>query len=396
MTNEKWELGTISDIAEISPRINKSHLTDDSLVSFISMTSVSESGGVIEMQEKRYADVKSGFSSFENGDVLFAKITPCMENGKGALVDNLTNGVGFGSTEFFVLRAKQPESREFLYQLTISKDFREKARSYMKGTSGQQRVSKDIFSMLKIPVPPLPEQQRIASILSAADKAIEEAGIAVEESERMKKGLMQKLIPNDETNIEKWDSVRLDEISDVQTGPFGSQLHQKDYVEDGSPIITVEHLGEYGITNQNLPRVSDTDKERLSRFILRKGDIVFSRVGSVDRNCLITDEEDGWLFSGRLLRIRPTKLDKVNAKYLSYFFHTHEFVEMIKNHSVGGIMPSLNTKLMSDVKIILPPLMLQEKISEVISRVDERILLAKKRKALLEKTKLGLMQKLLS
>ena len=84
----------------------------------------------------------------------------------------------------------------------------------------------------------------------------------------------------------------------VQTGPFGSQLHQKDYVDVGTPIITVEHLGENRINHQNIPCVSDYDKERLSKYSLKCGDIVFSRVGSVDRRSLVREAEEGWFFSG--------------------------------------------------------------------------------------------------
>ena len=87
----------------------------------------------------------------------------------------------------------------------------------------------------------------------------------------------------------------------------------------GLPIITVEHLGENRIRHNDMPRVSDKDRERLSKYQLRKGDIVFSRVGSVDRRALVRDAEDGWLFSGRCLRVRPKKT-RVDSAYLSYFF----------------------------------------------------------------------------
>lgn len=79
-------------------------------------------------------------------------------------------------------------------------------------------------------------------------------------------------------------------LSDIQTGPFGSQLHKENYVDDGTPIVTVEHLGNRVFTEQNLPRVSNEDKQRLSKYILKEGDIVFSRVGSVDRLIAITKE----------------------------------------------------------------------------------------------------------
>ena len=92
----------------------------------------------------------------------------------------------------------------------------------------------------------------------------------------------------------KWKCVRLDAVACVKTEPFGAQLHENDYVEKGTPIITVEHLSELGIVHNNLPLVSDSDKERLSQYLIEEGDIVFSRVGSVDRNSLISKDEHGW------------------------------------------------------------------------------------------------------
>src|SRR5712691_1261482 len=118
---------------------------------------------------------------------------------------------------------------------------------------------------------------------------------------------------------EDWEVTKLREVADVKTGPFGSSLHEKDYVDDGTPIITVEHLGEQGVIYVNLPMVSDIDRKRLKAYSLSKGDIVFSRVGSVDRNALIKEEESGWLFSGRLLRIR-LKISKIYPHFLSYYF----------------------------------------------------------------------------
>ena len=114
----------------------------------------------------------------------------------------------------------------------------------------------------------------------------------------------------------EWQINSLEQMADIRTGPFGSVLHASDYVFLGTPIITVGHLGERGITKDNLPHVSDSDKKRLSKYTLNVGDIVFSRVGSIDRNAYVTKDEDGWLFSGRLLRIRPFS-SKVSAKYLS-------------------------------------------------------------------------------
>ena len=170
-----------------------------------------------------------------------------------------------------------------------------------------------------------------------------------------------------------WQKVRLYEVASVKTGPFGTQLHQHDYVQsDGTPIITVEHLSERGLIHKNLPLVSDHDKKRLNQYLIQEGDIVFSRVGSVDRSTIVKKDQDGWLFSGRLLRLRPRKYD-VHSPYLNYFFHTNKFRHHMRSIAVGGIMPSINTSILSNVIVHLPPLDEQKAIASLLETWDTAI-----------------------
>ena len=171
--------------------------------------------------------------------------------------------------------------------------------------------------------------------------------------------------------------------SGVQTGPFGSQLHKKDYVSVGTPILTVEHLGENRIKHQELPKVSDNDRKRLYKYSLRKGDIVFSRVGSVDRRALVREEEEGWLFSGRCLRVRPDP-DKIDSGYLSYFFGQPMFQNYIRSIAVGATMPSLNTRILSDVVVYYPPLPEQRTIAHILGTLDDKIELNRRMNETLE------------
>ena len=172
--------------------------------------------------------------------------------------------------------------------------------------------------------------------------------------------------------MSKWQECKLGEVAEIQTGPFGSQLHQRDYKVVGTPIITVEHLGENRVLHQNLPLVGDTDKERLKRYIIYEGDIVFSRVGSVDRRAYVSKRENGWMFSGRLLRVRPDR-KLVSPKYLSYYFGQEDFKEHIRRIAVGATMPSINTSILSGVDILLPPLSEQRAIASVLSSLDDKI-----------------------
>ena len=163
----------------------------------------------------------------------------------------------------------------------------------------------------------------------------------------------------------------LRDIADIQTGPFGSQLHKEDYVDVGTPIVTVEHLGNRIFTEQNLPRVSDEDKMRLSKYILAEGDMVFSRVGSVDRCSYVDAAHDGWMFSGRCLRVRPNS--EIDPLFLYYFFCLEETKQFVRNIAVGATMPSINTKLLGEVEVIYPSLTDQQKIVAMLSALDNRI-----------------------
>lgn len=163
----------------------------------------------------------------------------------------------------------------------------------------------------------------------------------------------------------------LRELADIQTGPFGSQLHKEDYVVDGTPIVTVEHLGNKMFSEQNLPRVSNTDKNRLKKYMLKQGDIVFSRVGSVDRCSYVDQKHDGWMFSGRCLRVRPTS--EIDSEYLYYYFCLEETKQFVRNIAVGATMPSINTKLLGEVVVTFPELEQQKRISGILSAIDSKI-----------------------
>lgn len=146
---------SLSDLIEINPKKSEiSSLDKETEVSFVPMADVSEEGDMKINQTRRISEVWSGFTYFREDDVVFAKITPCMENGKGAIARTLVNGIGFGTTEFHVLRPKKGVSTSsWIFQLTHSKFFRKQAESNMTGSAGQKRVPKDFFFKFKIPRP---------------------------------------------------------------------------------------------------------------------------------------------------------------------------------------------------------------------------------------------------
>lgn len=180
----------------------------------------------------------------------------------------------------------------------------------------------------------------------------------------------------------EWKEVRLGDVADVQTGPFGSQLHKDNYVNKGTPIVTVEHLGNKWFTSQNLPMVSDEDKLRLAKYCSQEGDVIFSRVGSVDRCSYVSKEYSGWLFSGRCLRVRPRS--GINPEYLYYFLTNEGTKQYIRNIAVGATMPSINTKLLNEVPVKIPSLPDQCRIASILSSLDRKIELNNKINADLE------------
>ncbi len=148
------------------------------------------------------------------------------------------------------------------------------------------------------------------------------------------------------------DFIKLGDICNIQTGPFGSQLHSNDYSLNGTPIVTVEHLGNRKFTLQNLPHVKEEDRIRLQKYNMKEGDIIFSRVGSVDRCTYVFQNNVGWLFSGRCLRIR-VESECLCSLFLYYYFCLDEVKLYIRNIAVGATMPSINTKLLQNIEIIL-------------------------------------------
>ena len=149
-----WPMVALGDVVKVNPRLPKD--TDESqLVTFLKMASVSEQAELLEQESRVLADTKKGFTYFERNDVLLAKITPCFENGKAALVNGLNTKIGFGSTEFHVLRAMEGKiDKEYLFYLVWNEQFRFLGEHAMKGAAGQQRISADFLKGLKIPLPP--------------------------------------------------------------------------------------------------------------------------------------------------------------------------------------------------------------------------------------------------
>ena len=195
---ESWEQCSLSDVCTVNPKkADTKDLPDELEVSFFPMPALSEIyGEITDSQTRLLKEVRSGFTNFSEGDVVFAKITPCMENGKSAVVGKLVNDIGYGTTEFFVLRCSDRLYNRFLYHLVRDKSFRDKAKAVMTGAVGQQRVPKRYLETYKLNLPKFNEQREIVRILDgsfAKEQQTKEAAEAVlDQIDLMKKSILAR------------------------------------------------------------------------------------------------------------------------------------------------------------------------------------------------------------
>tara|TARA_Y100000590_G_C15605528_1_gene971831 strand:- start:440 stop:1075 length:636 start_codon:yes stop_codon:yes gene_type:complete len=182
--------------------------------------------------------------------------------------------------------------------------------------------------------------------------------------------------------------------SGVQTGPFGSLLHSSDYVNEGVPVILIRNIKDGSIDTADLPRISEDHAEKLGKFRLRSGDIVFSRVGRVGSCFRAREEHEGWVISGQTLRIRFA--DNHDTKFLVYVLSGEEIQSSVLDASVGTTRTSLNTSILENLQIKLPPPEEQERIAEILGSVDEQVAASEKKLDHAELLKKSLMQDLLT
>ena len=215
-----WVMSPLCEVAEINPRLDKSAFAEDVEVLFVPMPAVEAETGKIDVSQIRtFGEVKKGYTPFKRGDVLFAKITPCMENGKMAVVPDLHNNIGFGSTEFHVLRHNHGVEPSFLYYFVSSKGFRFDAKHNMTGAVGQKRVPTTYLEKCHIPLPPSREQERIVSkleeLLSELDKGIESFKTAREQLTVYRQAVLKHAFEGKLT--EEWRKKHADELEPAET-----------------------------------------------------------------------------------------------------------------------------------------------------------------------------------
>lgn len=269
----RWQIKTLTDVCEINPRLPRDHrIADDQIVSFVPMAAVDEVFGAIQdRQERPFFDVRKGYTAFRDGDVLFAKITPCMENGKAAIATGLVGGLGFGSTEFHVLRAKETVLPEWLFYFVRQPSFRREAKRNFTGTAGQQRVPTTFLSSVAIPVPPLTEQRRIVDLLARAEGIVRLRREAQAKAQAIIPALFVDMFGDPATNPKRWPTQPLRSLVNFRSGGTPSKA-KPDYWVGDLPWVSPKDMKVTTIRDA-------TDK--ISRVVLKETSLKLIPPGSV-------------------------------------------------------------------------------------------------------------------
>ena len=297
----------LGEVCAVNPRRPRHAVGSGDLpVSFVPMAAVDERLGEITGQEDRpLAAVARGFSSFQTGDVLFAKITPCMENGKIAVARDLTNRIGRGSTEFYVLRPGEAILSDYLFYYLRQRRFRQEAKRHFVGTAGQQRVPKSFIENARIPLPPLDEQRRIVAILNRAARIERLRARAAERLREFVPALFVEMFGDPVENPMGWPKERLG----VVVGEFRYGTSGKCSTKEGPgdlPVLRIPNVVG-GVINWGELKFRGLEGREAESLQLMVGDILFVRTNGNPNyigRCAVFEGGRPAAFASYLIRAR--------------------------------------------------------------------------------------------
>ena len=345
------DVAAIADVVEINPK--KAEVRDldpGTLVSFVPMEDLKTDRPDFAVTcERPIGEVLTGYTYFRDRDVLLAKITPCFENGKAGVARGLRNGIGFGSSEYYVLRCGDRVVPEFLYRFITRPAFREEGEKNMSGTGGQQRVARDFLAGYEIPLPPLEEQRRIVVEIEGYQKVLDGA---------------RQILAGGETRIiveADWQTVSFEALCGRMQYGLSVPLN-----EDGRGVKTfrmAELVRGRAVDNGSM-KCADIAKSEATKYRLVKGDLLFNRTNSFEHvgRTGIFDLDGDYVFASYLLRL-IIRRDLAEPAFVNAWMNTREFqtgVKSLASRAVG--QSNISASSLAGYEIPLPPLDEQRRI----------------------------------
>ncbi len=397
---EGWVIAKLSDVCKIKPSKSeaKSKLAGTDLVSFLPMSDLGINQKSVNPSEERTLEKVSGsYTYFSDDDVLLAKITPCFENGKLGIARNLTNGVGFGSSEYIVFRSKGDIDPEYLFYFLSQDDFRESGAKVMTGAVGHKRVPKEYVENYKLPLPPLPEQKRIVAILDEAFAGIDKAIANTQQNLANARELFESYL-----NIiftKKGDGWVTEELNkNVKFIDYRGKTPPK--TEEGIRLITAKNV-KMGYINREPEEFIDASvyDTWMTRGFPKKGDVLFTTeapLGMISQ--LDTDET---VVIGQRLITMQANPKIIDHTFLKYALTSKPLQNEIHSRSTGATVLGIKAKLLKQIPIYFPKeISEQKKIANKIELHENNCkrleIISKQKLASLAELKQSLLQKAFS
>lgn len=355
---------TLSEIAEINPSLGVS-LDETDEVSFVPMGAFSEvTASVVAEETRQFGQVKKGFTGFRSGDVIFAKITPCFENGKIGLA-NISRDVGFGSTEFHVIRAR-PEMADprFLHHFLRLGSVRLSGTKRMTGSAGQRRVPKSFLESLPVPALPLDEQRRIAAMLDKAEELRAKRRAAIALLDQLPQAIFLKMFGDPATNPQKWPRIPIEALVEKVTNWNPGQLSGEfQYVDISS--IDSESKEVVGVR-----RIAVEDAPSRARQRIQSGDVLVSTVRpNLNAVAVVRDIDDTGTASTGFCVLRPQPKRAVFS-YLFCWVRSKPFIESMARQATGASYPAVNDRIVKSFEVFDVPLDLQNVFAARLESID--------------------------
>lgn len=366
-----WQTKTLAEVCQIKPPKSEVRriVTESDLVSFAPMEDLGiDQKFLVATRSRPLAEVAGSYTYFADGDVLLAKITPCFENGKLGIAADLTNGIGFGSSEYIVFRPDTSVDKEWLYYFLSRESFRVEGAERMSGAVGHKRVAKDFIDACPIPVPSLPEQQRIIGILDQAFDGIAAAKANFEANLQNARALFESHLQSVFTQRGAgWVEKPLGDLCERITKGSSPKWQGIAYVDEpGILFVTSENVGEYRLLMDRPKYVEEKFNAKEKKSILRNGDVLTNIVGaSIGRTAVFDlDEVANINQAVCLIRCDSSLLDNF---YLTYLLNSPVFKQVLHDNEVNNARANLSLGFFSQLSVPLPPISEQR---EIVGKLD--------------------------